>query len=83
MRLRKMRLLAAFILVSVSAAAQEGYKIKLTLKPYTNSLIYLAYYYGKLKAVADSAVLDANSTTTFQGKEKLPGGIYFIVSPKK
>jgi len=35
------------------------------------------------QAVADSVVLDANSTGTFKGKEKLPGGIYFIVSPKK
>ncbi|HVM87533.1 MAG TPA: redoxin domain-containing protein [Puia sp.] len=83
MHLRKMRLLTAFIFIASYTAAQEGYKIKLTLKPYTNSLVYLAYYYGKLKAVADSAILDANSTTTFQGKEKLPGGIYFIVSPKK
>ncbi|MBS1947306.1 MAG: DUF5106 domain-containing protein [Bacteroidetes bacterium] len=83
MRSGKMRLLLAFFFVSITAVAQEGYNIKLTLKPYTNSLVYLAYYYGKLKAVADSAMLDANSTTTFQGRDKLPGGIYFIVSPKK
>ncbi|HLK28135.1 MAG TPA: thioredoxin-like domain-containing protein [Puia sp.] len=83
MRLGKMRLLLVFIFISATAAAQEGYNIKLTLKPYTNSLVYLAYYYGKVKAIADSAILDANSTTTFKGKDKLPGGIYFIVSPKK
>src|SRR5882672_803134 len=83
MRLRKMNLLMAFFFVAATAFAQEGYNIRLTLKPYTNSLVYLAYYYGKVKAVADSAILDANSSTVFKGKDKLPGGIYFIVSQKK
>ena len=36
-----------------------------------------------MKALADSAMLDVNSSGTFKGREKLPGGIYFIVSPKK
>src|SRR5580698_4353110 len=83
MRSGKLRLLLAFIFISTSALAQDGFNIKLTLKPYTNSLVYLAYYYGKVKAIADSAILDLNSTTIFKGKEKLPGGIYFVVSPKK
>lgn len=61
----------------------QGYSIKLTLKPYKNSYVYLGYYYGTKKALADSALMDANSTGVFKGKEKLPGGIYFIVSPKK
>ncbi len=69
--------------ITADIVAQEGYHIKLTLKPYKNSLVYLGYYYGKIKAVADSAMLDANSSGAFTGKDKLPGGIYFIVSPKK
>jgi hypothetical protein len=71
------------LLVSVGAFSQTGYNIKLTLKPFQKSLVYLAYYYGKVKAVADSVVLDENSNGVFKGKEKLPGGIYFIVSPRK
>src|SRR5689334_20439795 len=71
------------LLWSVSAFSETGYNIKLTLKPYTNAKVYLGYYYGKLKAVADSAMLDGNSTCTFKGTQSLPGGIYFIVSPKK
>ena len=63
--------------------SQEGYAIKLTLKPYKNSKVYLGYYYGKLKAVSDSVILDDNSYGEFQGKQPLPGGVYFIVSPKK
>jgi len=71
-----------FLLLSGFAFSQ-GYNIRLTLKPFTNSKVYLGYHYGKVKAVADSVVLDGNSTGVFKGVEKLPGGIYFIVSPKK
>jgi peroxiredoxin len=71
------------LILFLQAHTQEAYSIKLTLKPYKNSRVYLGYYYGKIKALADSAILDANSTGTFKGNEKLPGGIYFIVSPKK
>ena len=70
------------LFVSVFAFSQ-GYNIRLTLKPFTNSKVYLGYHYGKVKAVADSVVLDSSSTGVFKGAEKLPGGIYFIVSPKK
>src|ERR1700730_5629737 len=63
--------------------SQSAYHIKVKLTPYKNSLVYLGYYYGKIKALADSAMLDASSSGTFKGKERLPGGIYFMVSPKK
>ena len=74
----------AFNLLIISYCGySQGYEIQLTLKPFTNSKIYLGYYYGKVKAVADSLILDANSSGVFKGKDKLSGGIYFIVSPKK
>ncbi len=83
MRLLKTYFLFLSTFLFASAFSQHGYHINITLKPYKNSQIYLAYYYGKLKAVADSITLDDKSTGVFAGKEKLPGGIYFIVSPKK
>ena len=64
-------------------SAQTGYQIKVSMKPFSGSKIYLAYYYGKMKAIADSTVLDAAGNGVFQGKKQLPGGIYFIVSPRK
>ena len=79
----KLPLSLLLFLSAAFAYPQGGYQIKLTLKPYQREQVYLAYYYGKVKAVADSAILDQNSSCTFQGKEKLPGGIYFIVSPRK
>src|SRR5688572_21317941 len=64
-------------------SAQTGYQIRISMKPFSASKIYLAYYYGKVKAIADSTVLDAAGNGVFQGKKQLPGGIYFIVSPRK
>jgi thiol-disulfide isomerase/thioredoxin len=63
------------------ARPQDAHRIRLTLKPYKNAKIYMGYYYGKSKALADSAMLDGAGTGVFAGKTKLPGGVYFIVSP--
>ena len=71
------------ILLSSSLLIAQGYSINLTLKPYKNTYVYLGYYYGAKKALADSVLLDANSNGVFKGKQRLPGGIYFIVSPRK
>lgn len=71
------------ILSSLLVLAQTGYNIPITLKPYKNTYVYLGYHYGKKKALADSARLDANSIGAFKGTKPLPGGIYFIVSPRK
>ncbi len=53
------------------------------LKPFKDTQVYLGYYYGKVRALADSTMLNGNSTGVFKGKKALPGGIYFIVSPAK
>jgi len=60
-----------------------GHDIAITLKPIRNQFVYLGYYYGKIKALADSVLLDENSSGHFKAKDRLPGGIYFVVSPKK
>lgn len=68
---------------AAAATPSTAYAIQLTLKPLKNVYVYLGYHYGAKKALADSVLLDANSQGTFKGKEPLPGGIYFIVSPRK
>jgi peroxiredoxin len=79
----KRTILSLLILLSSSLLLAQGYSINLTLKPYKNTYVYLGYYYGSKKALADSVLLDANSNGVFKGKQRLPGGIYFIVSPRK
>lgn len=71
-------LVNAFVTLS-----QTGYNIAVELKPYRNTFVYLGYYYGDVRALADSVKLDGNSRGVFNGAEALPGGIYFIVSPNK
>lgn len=63
--------------------SQSGYNIPVQIKPYANTYVYLGYYYGDVRALADSALLDGNSKGVFRGEEALPGGIYFVVSPSK
>ncbi|HKH62041.1 MAG TPA: thioredoxin-like domain-containing protein [Flavitalea sp.] len=76
-------LLFLVCIASLGSTAQQGYNIKIALKPYKSAKIYLGYYYGKMKAIADSTILNENSIGSFAGKESLHGGIYFLVSPKK
>jgi thiol-disulfide isomerase/thioredoxin len=79
----KKLLLLIMAFLTLKAKAQNGYNIAITLTPLKNQYVYLAYHYGKVKALADSALLNNNSQAMLKGKKKLPGGIYFIVSPKK
>ncbi len=67
----------------LQARSQEGHHIQIALKPYTSGKLYLGYYYGKSKALADSTMLDAAGKGVFKGKDTLPGGVYFVVSPSK
>ncbi|HVY75504.1 MAG TPA: redoxin domain-containing protein [Puia sp.] len=79
---RKSTVSFLFLLFAGSVFSQ-GYHIHVTLKPFANSQVYLGYHYGKIKAVADSLVLNANAEGDFRGKDPLPQGVYFLVSPQK
>src|SRR5450432_3059672 len=81
--MNKILLSFAACLFLLKAWSQDGHRIQITLKPFSNSKVYLGYYYGKVKALADSAMLDASSKGSFSGTEKLPGGVYFVVSPSR
>lgn len=76
-------LLFALSFCALVSFGQSGYEIAITVKPYKNTWVYLGYHYGKMKALADSVMVDENSHGVFKGDKALPGGIYFIVSPKK
>lgn len=67
--------------VSKTQAPSAGYNIPVTVAPFKNSKVYLGCYYGKYKNLVDSVMLDGQSSGVLKGKQKLPGGIYFMVSP--
>ncbi|MEO5684026.1 MAG: DUF5106 domain-containing protein [Chitinophagaceae bacterium] len=81
--MKKLLLLSCLFIAARLTAQTTGYSIGVTLKPYKNQYVYLGYYYGKIKALADSVLLNGSSMGVFKGKEKLNGGIYFMVSPRK
>ncbi len=70
-------------LFAVSCLAQQPASRKISLKilPYTNCNVYLASYYGNTRLMADTAWLNEYSEGTFQGKQKLTPGMYFLVLP--
>src|SRR4029078_4531737 len=72
-----------FSLTALIGSAQNGYEIKVTVKPIKNQYIYLGHYYGKTLPIIDSVKLDANSTGVFKGAKKLGGGIYLIGFPDR
>src|ERR1700739_3737257 len=76
-------LVASCLLLQTAYPQQNGYNIRLRLKPYTSGKVYLGYYYGKIKALADSAQLPADGDGLFRGDTRLPGGVYFVVSPNR
>ena len=83
-------LLFTCLFFSVSLLAQAVKKpvavpaknIAISLTPLKNCKVYLGSYYGKGRVLVDSAQLNDKSVGVFKGSTKLPGGIYFIVSPQ-
>jgi peroxiredoxin len=79
---RILLIICAF-LCSAALTAQDAWQIKATIKPFRSGYLFLAHHYGSKQMLVDSAAIDENSTAIFKGKEKLAGGIYMIVYPKK
>lgn len=65
------------------ASAQGGYEIKVTLRPFKNSYVYLGHYYGNQLPIVDSVRLNDRSEGVFKGDKKLGGGIYLIGYPDR
>jgi peroxiredoxin len=76
-----MRLLfVAFTLfTSVLAHAQSGYKIHFKIQGLKDTTVYLGYYYGESTFVRDTAKVNSTGEFTFEGKQNLSQGVYFLV----
>ncbi len=73
-------LLFSFLMVNAGA---QNFKITLTAPGYTSGIAYLTYYSGKNFNIEDSAAMNNKSIAIFEGKRRLPGGIYSIFVPGK
>ena len=79
-------LVGSFLLSSlaqVAAQSSQGAHIALDIKPYKNQWVYLACYYGGIKALADSAYLNADGKGVIKTSKPFPQGIYIMASPSK
>ena len=63
--------------------AQNGYQIKVTLKPFTSGYLYLGHHFGSKQYIIDSAAMNNKGEVVFSGKEKLFGGVYMVIYPGK
>lgn len=71
------------LITSLSVFAQDGYQIKVTVKPFTQGYLYLGHHFGSKQYILDSARINNQGEVVFSGKEKLFGGVYMIIYPRK
>lgn len=76
-------LVLGFALCSLEKSVAQGYHITVRVNGYKDTAVYLGNYYGKQTYLADTARLNNRGEVVFSGKDKLPGGIYFILLPDK
>lgn len=61
----------------------DAYKLSFKVNGVHDTVCFLANYYGDKQYLKDTAICDSKGNFTFTGTEKLPGGVYLIVLPKK
>lgn len=76
-------LIFLFLLAGISGFTQNGYQIKVKLKPFNSGYLYLGHHFGNKQYIIDSAAINANNEAIFSGKEKLFGGVYMVIFPQK
>ncbi|HSZ72846.1 MAG TPA: DUF5106 domain-containing protein, partial [Cytophagaceae bacterium] len=72
--------IALFSFTSHQTTDKSGYKISFKIKGASDS-VYLCRYYGDKRYYQDTAVADAKGAFTFEGKEPLLEGMYFVLLP--
>ncbi len=76
--------LLSVVLLFITNAFAQSYKITIKIKgAKPNATYLLANYYADKNQLKDSAKSDKNGTIIFEGNEKLPNGIYLLVTPSR
>ncbi|MDA0974279.1 MAG: hypothetical protein O2867_11155, partial [Bacteroidetes bacterium] len=63
--------LLSMILLFGAQASAQGYEIKVQVKPWTDTTLYLANYFGAKLYYADTAQVNKKGQATFRGKKPL------------
>jgi peroxiredoxin len=83
MRLKLIVLLMVMGAFGASAQNKGGYSIKGKIFGIKDTVVQLGNYYGDKQYLKDSARVDSQGKFAFEGKEKLDGGIYIVITPDK
>ena len=67
----------------VMAAGAQSFKVTLQAPGFNSGIAYLTYHSGKNFNIEDSAAVNTKGIAIFEGKRKLPGGIYAMFLPGK
>lgn len=68
--------------LNIPLFSQNGYKIDFNIEGWSDSTVYLGFYLQENTYVKDTARVDKKGNFTFDGKQTLPHGIYFLVLDK-
>ncbi|HBO73524.1 MAG TPA: DUF5106 domain-containing protein [Marinilabiliales bacterium] len=77
----KYLLILAFSTLLTGSVLGQTYHIKVHIDNLPDSTVYLGYYFGDKQYAKDTVKLDSKGNGTFDGKDTLPSGIYFILLP--
>lgn len=83
---RSLLTLICLLVLNFSGFAKNGYRITVKMPGVTDTMAYMAHYYGKpLPTIykSDSAFFDNTGTLTFQSKDSILGGIYMVLLSDK
>jgi thiol-disulfide isomerase/thioredoxin len=75
-------LILLFVLTSSSLFAQQGYNLQFKITGLQDTTVLLGFYYGESTYVKDTAKVNSKGEFTFDGKEPLKNGVYFLVLDK-
>lgn len=67
-----------FSFFTLTLTAKSAYKIQIRINGISDSICYLAVYYGDKIHLIDTSDVDNNFNIIFEGKEKLSKGIYIL-----
>lgn len=81
--MRKFIFTICFFFSTYFTFAQSDYEITINLKNCKDTLAYLTYYQFDKTLIKDTCTTIKNGKIVFKGKEKLPKGIYSLVSQAK
>jgi thiol-disulfide isomerase/thioredoxin len=75
-------LISVCILLTTASMAQPGYTFKFKIDGLRDTTIYLGHYYGESTFVKDTAQVNTKGEFSFNGKQSLRQGVYFLVLGK-